>query len=844
MNGCDQENRLTPYLLGDLAETEAADFSRHLAGCTACQKCAAEISPVLHALSDGLAKDNHQVPRFDLHHQLDLLCVPPESTHRVLDWFSRSRPWLVAAASALVVTGLSYFLLFSSMHSRYYLGTDVAGTGASQTADASGWFARGGAPSIARFQCVDQLQLAPADSLSDGLAKDAGLETHEGAPAMFFGQMAGAPVTIPPLATPAEPSDQLVESPGLTINGIGNGLIAPPPAFATLGNKTRLNEAASSHFKMKGLYAGRTEGGRQAALKEYDKKDIDDRATDTSYFDESKASTEAKPASPPRRLVKTEVQNRKRVLFDFAEIDRKTLPVAASSADGDILTTPTEIPALEKAGRGEVKNCTVPAGMRDILACSGGLLSTNGMMLNASVSDAASAKPREPRRAQAFNPFMNTAENHFSTFAIDVSTASYNLTRQALRAGSLPDPEVVRTEEIVNAFDYGDVAPDHTTFRVYVEGAPSAFGAPGLTMLRIGVKGKRLGREEQRPAMLTFLLDTSGSMAQPDRMGRARTALRLLLAQLAPVDKIQLISFDDKARLILSPTPASQPEAILAAFDRLQCNGSTNLEDGMRRAYEQAAKAFVAGGENRVILISDGVANLGADNAQDILREVEAFRKQGITCSVFGVGEGTYNDAMLIDLAHKGQGVYRFLDSDDEVKHVFVDELAATLNHIASDVKIQVDWSTEAVLRFRALGYERRLLTAEQFRDDAVEAGEVGSGQAVTALYELELSPAARQVVLGTVHVRYRRVDTGAIEEITQEITLAMIAPALQGTRPQFRLAMGAAALAERLRGSPYVVREYADVARLLRPVAQELSLDPRVKELVSLVDAAEGLSK
>lgn len=472
--------------------------------------------------------------------------------------------------------------------------------------------------------------------------------------------------------------------------------------------------------------------------------------------------------------------------------------------------------------------------------------------LEAKAEKAQAAPPAEPaaprlvvrRPALAFNPFVATTENHFSTFAIDVNTASYNLTRQAIRSGALPDPDTVRTEEILNAFDYGDAAPDRATFRVYVEGAPSAFGAPGLTLLRIGVKGKRLGREEQRPAMLTFLLDTSGSMAQPDRIGRARMALRLLLDQLAPADKLQIVSFDDKARVVLPPTPASRKKEILKAFDRLQCNGSTNLEDGMRRAYEQAAGAFVAGGENRVILISDGVANLGADNAQDILREVEAFRKQGVTCSAFGVGEGTYNDAMLEELANKGQGVYRFLDSDEEVKRVFVEDLAATLHNIATDVKIQVEWSAGAVRRFRQLGYERRALAAEQFRDDTVEAGEVGSGQAVTALYELDLTPAAKQAALGTVRVRYRRVDTGATEEIAQEITPDLIAPALNGTRPQFRLAAGAAAFAELLRGSPYVVREYADVTNLLRPVTQELSLDPRVKELLALVEAAEAMSK
>lgn len=456
------------------------------------------------------------------------------------------------------------------------------------------------------------------------------------------------------------------------------------------------------------------------------------------------------------------------------------------------------------------------------------------------------APARPPRaKAQSFNPFVAVAENRFSTFGIDVDTASYTLTRQAIQAGQLPDSEVVRTEEIVNSFDYNDTAPDKTMFRIYLEGAPSPFGAPGLSLLRIGVKGKRLGREEQRPAVLTFLIDTSGSMAQPDRIGRARLALSLLLDHLSPSDRIQLVSFDNQSHIVLPPTPASDKAKVLAAFDRLQCNGSTNLEDGMRQAYQQAAHAFVPHAENRIILISDGVANLGSDSARDILKQVESYRRQGITFSVFGVGRGTYDDAMLQDLANKGDGVYRFLDSEDEVRRVFVDDLAATLNTIATDVKIQVEWSAEAVKRYRQLGYESRKLTAEQFRDDTVRAGEVGSGQSVTALYELDLVPAGKRLVLGTVHVRYRRADTLAIEEIEQPVTPEILAASIRATRPQFRLAAGAAAFAELLRGSPYVAgRTYADVAQLLRPVALELSLDGRVKELLGLAEAAETMSR
>lgn len=456
-----------------------------------------------------------------------------------------------------------------------------------------------------------------------------------------------------------------------------------------------------------------------------------------------------------------------------------------------------------------------------------------------------SRKPAPPREPLPFNSFVAVATDPFSTFAMDVDTASYTLTRQALRSGKLPDPERVRLEEIVNAFDYDDMAPDRATFRVYQDGSQSPFGS-GSSLLRIGVKGRRLGREEQRPAMLTFVIDVSGSMSQPDRIGYARQALSLLLDQVSPEDRIQLIAYSDHAQFVLPPSPATEKARIMEAFNRLQCNGSTNLEEGLRRAYEQAVQAFIPGAENRVILISDGVANLGADSAQEILDKVAANRKQGITCSVFGVGSGTYNDKMLEDLANKGDGVYRFLDSADAVKTAFVDDLAATLNTIAKDAKIQVEWNPKTVRRYRQLGYENRKLTKEQFRDDTVDAGEVGSGQSVTALYELELmSDVGPEALLGTVRIRYQRTDTGKVEEIESPLVAATVLRPAHLATAHMKVAASAAEFAELLRGSPNAQNgRFDNVADYLRPAALERSLDTRIKELLELVTTAASLTK
>jgi Ca-activated chloride channel homolog len=460
----------------------------------------------------------------------------------------------------------------------------------------------------------------------------------------------------------------------------------------------------------------------------------------------------------------------------------------------------------------------------------------------------ASSTPVKPRVPAVFNPFVAAAEQPLSTFAIDVDTASYTRTRQAILAGQLPEPEAVRTEEVVNAFDYGDRAPDHATFRIFVEGSPSPFGH-GTSLVRLGIKGRRLGREESRPAVLTFVVDASGSMAQPDRFGLARLALDELIGRLGKDDRIQLIAFNDTARVLADPVAATGRKEILAAFDRIQCTGSTHLESGLRLAYDRAAAAFRPGAENRVILISDGVANLGTGTAADILTHIDAARRQGITLAVFGVGRGTYNDEMLEQLANRGDGTYRFLDSADEVRRAFVDDLAATLYTIASDVKIQVEWFPAAVTRYRQLGYENRALTAEQFRDDTVDAGEVGSGQSVTALYEIEraaLAPrAAAEAPLGMVRVRYRPATGGPVAEISRPILAADLAAAFPSARPQFRIAACAAAFAERLRGSPYANGfSFADVANALRPAVMEFTLDARLADLLRLIEAADRLAK
>ncbi|MBN2684881.1 MAG: von Willebrand factor type A domain-containing protein [Pontiellaceae bacterium] len=448
------------------------------------------------------------------------------------------------------------------------------------------------------------------------------------------------------------------------------------------------------------------------------------------------------------------------------------------------------------------------------------------------------AIPPVVREPAEYNPYVMAAENAFSTFSIDVDTASYGLARNQIFSGVLPEPESVRTEEFVNSFDYDYRPPAGAqTFAVYNEMAPSPFRSR-MQILKVGVKGRRIGRDDHRGAVLTLVVDTSGSMSSPERIGLVKQSLGLLLDQLDPSDKVAIVQFGGEARLVREHTPASEKEALLAAIDALQPGGPTQFDKGLELGYQVAVNAFQAGDSNRIIIMSDGVANLGELKPDAILNQVEAYRKKGIYLSVLGFGAGTYDDNLLERLANRGDGAYAYVDTIDEARHLFVDQLAATLHVIASDVKIQVEFNPKRVVRYRQIGYENRQLTQEQFRDDSVDAGEVGSGQSVTALYEVELAPeASPRDPIATVYVRYRRTDNQAVEEINSLVTDNSRVDRFDEASPRFQLAACVAEYAERLRCSPYADgTEMIQIIERLQPVAAALDLDGQVQELLQLI--------
>jgi Ca-activated chloride channel family protein len=442
------------------------------------------------------------------------------------------------------------------------------------------------------------------------------------------------------------------------------------------------------------------------------------------------------------------------------------------------------------------------------------------------------------------NPVIDTVDDHLSTFAIDVDTASYTVMRRYLRDGHLPDKDSVRVEEYVNYFRQGYTPPEQGAFAIHLEGAPAPFGEQDYYLLRVGIQGYQVPDDQRKDAALVFVIDVSGSMSGGNRLGLVKQALRLLVRELRPTDTVGIVVYGSRGRVILEPTAASEAETILAAIDRLQSEGSTNAEEGLVLAYEMAAKHFKVGGINRIILCSDGVANVGRTGPDSILAQVRDKAAQGITLSTVGFGMGNYNDVLMEQLADDGDGNYAYVDTLDEAERVFVENLTGTLQVIAKDAKIQVDFNPEVVSRYRLIGYENRDVTDEDFRNDEVDAGEIGAGHSVTALYEVKFHENSQGTAL-TVYVRYEDPDTGEVTETAQSLDQADLSPIFEEMPARFRLAAAVAEYAEILRHSYWAQdSSLATVAGLARQVAAALPNDPDVAEFAALVEQASQIAK
>jgi Ca-activated chloride channel family protein len=455
------------------------------------------------------------------------------------------------------------------------------------------------------------------------------------------------------------------------------------------------------------------------------------------------------------------------------------------------------------------------------------------------------------------NPVQLVSEQPVSTFSIDVDTGAYTNVRRMLNAGRLPPADAVRAEEFINYFDYGYAPPADRAqpFSVTTELAPAPWNAQRQLLL-VGIQGYRVPAAQIPASNLVFLIDTSGSMNEPDKLPLLKASLKQLVRQLRGRDRVAIVTYAGRAGVALPSTAGDRHATIDAAIDSLDASGSTNGGAGIELAYAQAAQGFIEGGVNRVILATDGDFNVGTVDPQALKTIVEDHRKGGVALTTLGFGGGNYNDAMAVMLADAGNGSHHYIDNLAEGRRVLVDEMSATLLTIARDVKIQLEFNPAQVQEYRLIGYEKRMLKREDFNNDQVDAGEIGAGANVTAIYEItpvgsagaRIDPlrygdrAAQQGhgdELGFLRLRYKLPGQSASRLVEQPIAAQAEAAASE----RLRWAAAVAAFADALRGGKYLDGYgYRQIAQLANG-ARGQDADGYRAAFVQLVKLAEGLA-
>jgi len=471
------------------------------------------------------------------------------------------------------------------------------------------------------------------------------------------------------------------------------------------------------------------------------------------------------------------------------------------------------------------------------------ILEKNGALKAAQTNQADLVAPKPAAPAPVPQPEVQTADNAFSTFSLNVSDVSFKLAAASLEKGSMPEPATVRSEEFINAFDYRDPEPP--------PGVPVTFAweraqypfAQNRDLLRFSVKTAALGRQPGRPLNIVLLLDNSGSMERADRVRIIHEALRVLASQLQPQDKFSVVTFARTAHLWVDGVPGNQAAQVAEEVSGLTPQGGTNLEDAMNLAYQTALRHYLAHGINRVVLLTDGAANLGNVEPEALKQKVEANRKQGIALDCFGIGWEGYNDDLLEVLSRNGDGRYAFLNTPEEVASEFAAKLAGALQIAASDVKVQVEFNPERVTAYRQIGYAKHQLTKEQFRDNTVNAAQIGAAEAGNALYAVEVNPAGTGP-LCTVRVRFRIPGTTDYREHAWDVPFTGNAVPLEHASPAMRLAATGSAFSEWLASSPYAAEVTPDrLLGYLSGVPEVYGADPRPKKLEWMIRQAKSIA-
>ena len=481
----------------------------------------------------------------------------------------------------------------------------------------------------------------------------------------------------------------------------------------------------------------------------------------------------------------------------------------------------------------------------------------------------------EPLYRENYNHFdsqsvMRVVDSPVSTFSIDVDTGAYSNMRRWLNQGQLPPEDAVRVEEFINYFNYDYPLPEsrNVPFQVSTEIAPTPWNNQ-TRLLRIGIQGYKVARDQLPASNLVFLMDVSGSMNSPDKLPLLKQALTMLVGQLDARDSISMVVYAGASGVVLPPTPGDRKADILAALQKLQAGGSTNGAAGIRLAYQMAQQNFISGGVNRVILATDGDFNVGMASTEELIDLIQRKRKAGIALTTLGFGSGNYNDHLLEQLADEGNGNYAYIDRLHEAKKVLAEELSATLLTIAKDVKIQIEFNPARVSEYRLIGYENRMLNEEDFANDKVDAGEIGAGHRVTALYEISLTGSPGQRLperryqseansaeaqtarfsdeLAHLRIRYK-LPHETVSKLIQSPVMDSGINARGGD--SFNFAAAVAAFGQKLRGGTFLEDfSYADIESLAR---QSRGKDPHgyrseFMQLVSLagtLDQAENIAQ
>ena len=510
--------------------------------------------------------------------------------------------------------------------------------------------------------------------------------------------------------------------------------------------------------------------------------------------------------------------------------------IAAQSATAESAQTTTQ----STAGAAATGAPPPPSG--------GALPPAQGTPPNRDYGDTGHVPPSPPSYDTTFfqnygvNPFIDPRADHLSTFAMDVDTASYSVARRFVLDGNRPDPDSVRVEEFVNYFDQEYPQPRRGAFAIHVDGAHSPF-TQDTWIARVGIQGRDVPDHRRKDATLVFVIDTSGSMSRENRLELVKRALRLLVRELRPTDQIGIVTYGNRGHAILNPTEAKHDDYILEVIDGLYPGGSTNAEEGLRLGYEMADRWLNPERITRIILLSDGVANVGQTGPEAILNQVRKYVNEGVTLSTVGVGMGNYNDVLMEQLANDGDGNYFYIDNLTEAWKSFVDNLTSTLQVIARDAKIQVSFNPDVVHSYRLIGYENRDVADRDFRNDSVDAGEVGAGHSVTALYELRLHERIDGPI-AKVHVRYEDPDSHRIFEVDRNFNVNDLHGHFESASPRFQLAATVAQYAEVLRESYWAQHTTIDDVRYHADrVGGILRNDPEVTEFARLVNMAAGIA-